>query len=254
MGQVGFVPVKLNMKMKNFAVLTALSFAMALVAVGCIKRPDGSISWIRESAVPAPGPSDSSGPKTAAGPITPVVNPQPSNPPPVGPTRPLPPTNPIPEDTNVVRAPGSATTPIVAATTNAPVAEIPLPTRIDPSAYTSDTEKFRGQTVYFEFDMSAVRASEKPKVEAVAEYLKANPNAKLEIEGHADERGTDQYNLSLSERRALSVRETLSALGVSADRVSTLPLGESQPAVAGHNEEAWSKNRRGVFVLFIPKQ
>ena len=71
--------------------------------------------------------------------------------------------------------------------------------------------------------------------------------------GHCDERGTEQYNLSLGERRALAVREYLVTAGIQPDRAFTISYGESRPAVPGHNEAAWSKNRRGVFVLLTPK-
>jgi peptidoglycan-associated lipoprotein len=72
------------------------------------------------------------------------------------------------------------------------------------------------------------------------------------VEGHCDERGTEGYNLSLGERRALAVRTYLVNLGISADRVYTISFGEARPAVDGHTEAAWSKNRRGEFILLLP--
>ncbi len=116
-----------------------------------------------------------------------------------------------------------------------------------------DREMFRGNTVYFDFDKSAVKKGpETTKVLAVAEYLKAHADAKLEIEGHCDERGTEGYNLSLGERRALSVREILLNNGVAAEKVTTVSYGEARPADPGHDEAAWGKNRRSEFVLLLP--
>ncbi|MBI2925668.1 MAG: peptidoglycan-associated lipoprotein Pal [Verrucomicrobia bacterium] len=116
-----------------------------------------------------------------------------------------------------------------------------------------DRQKFKEQTVYFDFDRAAVRPAEKTKVEFVATYLKGNPTNKLRVEGHCDERGTEEYNRALGERRALSLREYLINLGIGADRIITISYGEDRPAVPGQDESAWSKNRRGEFVLLLPK-
>ena len=119
--------------------------------------------------------------------------------------------------------------------------------------YTPNPERFAANTVYFEFDRATIKPSETGKIEEVAKYLQANPMHAVQIEGHCDERGTEQYNLSLGERRALSVREYLVTAGIQPDRVFTISYGESRPAEPGHNEAAWAKNRRGVFVLLTPK-
>ncbi len=115
-----------------------------------------------------------------------------------------------------------------------------------------DRAMFSGNTVYFDFDKSVVKKSELAKVGAVAEYLKANGQSKLLVEGHCDERGTDGYNLALGERRALAVRDQLINLGVGGERVSTISYGESRPADLGHDNAAWAKNRRGEFILLTP--
>ena len=117
----------------------------------------------------------------------------------------------------------------------------------------ADRVHFKSETVYFDFDRSVVKASEKGKVETVANYFKDHPTEKLQIEGHCDERGTEEYNRALGERRALAVREYLVNLGVAADRIFTLSWGEDKPADPGHDEAAWSKNRRGEFILLKPK-
>jgi peptidoglycan-associated lipoprotein len=116
-----------------------------------------------------------------------------------------------------------------------------------------DENFFDPNTVYFDFDKSTVKASERVKVEEVALYLKGDKDKKLLIEGHCDERGTEEYNRALGERRALSLREYLTNLGISPDRIRTLSYGEDRPAVPGNSEAAWSKNRRGRFILLKPK-
>ncbi len=116
-----------------------------------------------------------------------------------------------------------------------------------------DRSVFASDTVYFDFDRSTIKASETSKVEAVAAYYKSNKSDKLLIEGHCDERGTEEYNRSLGDRRASKLREHLVRLGVDADRIRTLSFGEDKPAVQGHDEAAWSKNRRGEFIVLKPK-
>jgi peptidoglycan-associated lipoprotein len=117
----------------------------------------------------------------------------------------------------------------------------------DPSALAS-------QVVHFGFDTSTLKSSEKSKVAAVAEFLKSNPATAVEIEGHCDERGTEEYNRSLGERRALTVREELVHLGIEPNRVDTVSFGEDRPANPDHNEAAWRENRRGEFILLTPPQ
>jgi len=116
-----------------------------------------------------------------------------------------------------------------------------------------DRSVFANDTVYFDYDRSTVKSSERGKVENVAGHLKGNRANKLLIEGHCDERGTEEYNRALGERRALSLREYLVRLGVDADRVRTISYGEDKSASPGHDEAAWSKNRRGEFILLKPK-
>ncbi|UCD48385.1 MAG: peptidoglycan-associated lipoprotein Pal [Deltaproteobacteria bacterium] len=105
------------------------------------------------------------------------------------------------------------------------------------------------ENIHFDFDKSFIRNDAKPTLQSVADYMKKNPDAKLQIEGHCDERGTPEYNIALGQRRADSAMKYLTNLGVAGDRVSTITYGEEKPADPGHNEAAWAKNRRGVFVL-----
>jgi len=118
---------------------------------------------------------------------------------------------------------------------------------------TQDREKFKADTVYFDFDRATVKASEEGKLQDVANYFKNNSTDVLIIEGNCDERGTEKYNLSLGDRRALAVREYLANLGMDPQRIRTVTYGASKPVDPGHNEEAWKKNRRGDLVLVTPK-
>jgi peptidoglycan-associated lipoprotein len=103
--------------------------------------------------------------------------------------------------------------------------------------------------VYFDYDSAQVKPSERPAIEAAAEYLRKNASLAVVVEGHCDERGSAEYNLALGERRALAVRAYLVGLGVDAARVQTRSFGEERPADPGHEDAAWSRNRRGEFVL-----
>lgn len=104
------------------------------------------------------------------------------------------------------------------------------------------------QTVYFDFDSYRISSAGRDAVRANASWLKANSSATVQIEGHCDERGTTEYNLALGDRRANAVRDALVKAGVARNRLSTISYGEERPADPGHDESAWSKNRRGQFV------
>ncbi len=103
--------------------------------------------------------------------------------------------------------------------------------------------------IYFDFDKSFIREDAKPALAKVADYLKKNPAAKVQIEGHCDERGTAEYNMALGARRAESAKKYLASLGVKAAVLSTVSYGKEKPLDPGHTEDAWAKNRRGHFVL-----
>ncbi len=128
-----------------------------------------------------------------------------------------------------------------------------VPEDVDPEFnMRRDTNFFKAYTVYFDFDKSNIKSSERAKIESVAKHLKAEPTHKVKIEGNCDERGTEGYNLALGERRALAIRKYLIDLGIAADRIGTISYGESRPVAEGHNEAAWKLNRRGDFVLLLP--
>jgi peptidoglycan-associated lipoprotein len=145
---------------------------------------------------------------------------------------------------------GETTTPSTTTTTK-PGEGIPQ-NFTDRSQWPRNEEIFKSDTVHFDFDSSVVKAGEKSKVEAVADYLKSNASNAVEIQGHCDERGTEEYNRSLGERRALALREELVRLGIEPNRIDTISYGKDRPEDPGHDDAAWQKNRRGVFILLTP--
>jgi peptidoglycan-associated lipoprotein len=117
----------------------------------------------------------------------------------------------------------------------------------------ADYQTLASDTVYFEFDKSTISGDERGKLEAVSEWLKANPGHSLFLAGHADKRGTPEYNRALGERRALAVREYLVGLGLPAASLYTNSYGSDRPAVDGDTEEAYAKNRRVEIGVITPK-
>ena len=112
-----------------------------------------------------------------------------------------------------------------------------------------EIQVFESENIYFNYDRSELLPAAKAILVKKATWLRANPKYKIRIGGHCDERGTNQYNLALGERRANAAWKFLNALGVSGDRLSTISYGEERPANSGHNEGAWAKNRRDEFKL-----
>ena len=105
------------------------------------------------------------------------------------------------------------------------------------------------KTVYFGYDSTDLSEEARQVIVGNANWMKSHPNWKIRIEGHCDERGTVEYNLSLGERRAGAVRDYLSSLGIDASRVRIVSYGKERPADPGHGESAWGKNRRGEFFV-----
>jgi peptidoglycan-associated lipoprotein len=112
-----------------------------------------------------------------------------------------------------------------------------------------DLEATAGNKIFFNTDKSDITPEARQILQRQADWLKRYPNVTVTVEGHADERGTREYNLALGERRATSVKNVLVALGIPANRVSTISYGKERPAVVGSNEQAWAQNRRGVTVV-----
>jgi peptidoglycan-associated lipoprotein len=114
-------------------------------------------------------------------------------------------------------------------------------------------DTLNADTVYFAFDSSTIPAQEQGKLEAVSDWMKNNPGSRLFLAGHADKRGTPEYNRALGERRADAVREYLVGLGLSAGSLYTNSYGSDRPAVDGDTEEAYAKNRRVQIGLITSK-
>lgn len=125
--------------------------------------------------------------------------------------------------------------------------------RTRPSQFTGEAlaakNRFENEDVYFNYDSSELDGAAMEVLRAKAGWLKINQWAEIVIEGHCDERGTAEYNLALGERRAESARKFLSTSGIAGDRLNTVSYGEERPVVTGHDESAWSKNRRAHFVI-----
>jgi peptidoglycan-associated lipoprotein len=116
------------------------------------------------------------------------------------------------------------------------------------SDFTNPGRNGYADRVFFDLDQHDIRPDQEANVRAWAEWLKAHPGAAFMVEGHADERGTREYNLGLGARRATSIKNMLVSLGIESGRVRTLSYGKERPAEAGSSEDAWAKNRRGVAV------
>ena len=123
----------------------------------------------------------------------------------------------------------------------------------DPSLYEPVATPAGVYPVFFRYNESAIPAGELSKVDAVAALLQQTEGLVVLVEGNCDERGTNEYNMSLGEFRAQAVRERLAAAGVSADRVQTVSYGEEKPAAFGHDEASWAQNRRAEFGFYKAK-
>jgi peptidoglycan-associated lipoprotein len=113
----------------------------------------------------------------------------------------------------------------------------------------AEAEGFEPQPIYFDFDRSSIRDEARAVLEKTGSYLKENSGIHIRIEGNCDERGTNEYNLALGERRANSAKLFLVSLGISPDRIRIISYGEERPLAPGSSEEAWAKNRRDDFVV-----
>lgn len=218
-------------------VLGALALAGLLVATGCARRTQTTTS---PELAPTPAPVAAATPAPA-----PVATPEPAAPAPTpAPVAAAPTPAPLaPEPV----APAPAPAPIAAAPTPAPAAPAPTPAPVAPAPVTE--RRARLDVVYFDFDKADLRADARAVLEANAEWLRRNPSARVQVEGHCDERGSVQYNLALGERRAESAKRYLESLGVASSRLSTISYGEERPADPRSIEEAWAKNRRAEFIV-----
>ena len=106
-----------------------------------------------------------------------------------------------------------------------------------------------GDRVFFETDSSVIRADQRPVLQRQAGWMQQFPQTSVQVEGHADERGTREYNLALGQRRANAARDVLVAGGTAGARIATISYGKDRPAALGSTEDAWAQNRRAVTVV-----
>jgi peptidoglycan-associated lipoprotein len=135
----------------------------------------------------------------------------------------------------------AATAPAVAPVpepTPAPVPVVAVDPLNDPASILAK------RSVYYPFDVSAVQEADKPIILAHAKYLSEHPDRKVRVEGNADERGSNEYNLALGQRRAEGVKKMLELGGAKASQIETISYGEEKPMATGHDEASWSQNRR----------
>lgn len=217
---------------KLFARLLPVLLIVAIGATGCNRKPRwGTVLGARPAGVPEDGMAGGKNGRPGGGPNL---------------------------DGTPIR-PGPGFDPNAGAVTSTPVDPGQIGTegshsRTEFDNTDPDASKFAAQTVYFDFDKYNIKPGEVEKIRTVATHMKANASHLLEVDGHCDERGTEEYNRALGERRAQAIREFLAREGVAADRVRTISFGEDKPADPSHNESAWSKNRRGEFILLLPRK
>jgi peptidoglycan-associated lipoprotein len=122
------------------------------------------------------------------------------------------------------------------------------PVTTDPTAGNQGGPQNVARLIYFDFDSYTVKPEYQQLVDAHARYMRANPNRRVALEGHTDERGGREYNLALGQRRAEAVRRALTLLGVNDNQVEAVSFGKEKPAAAGSDEAAWAQNRRVEIV------
>ena len=243
--------------MKRFDLLKLLAVGLifTVATTGCRSRTKGLTPIPGGAGKTGPGIVDDTPPKATYTPstvYTPPANVRPTPPPPTYPntdgTRVTPSTPPSSTDfpTGGNRPPTDNTS---RNTTGISAAD-----RADFEGMLKDASLFKNNTILFDFDSAVIKDKQRSKIEAVAAFLKTTTSNKLLVEGHCDERGTEEYNRALGERRALAVREYLVRLGIQGSRIRTISYGFDRPVDNGHNEAAWTKNRRGEFIVLMPRQ
>jgi len=129
-----------------------------------------------------------------------------------------------------------------------PPAPVPTPPP-GPSISQQAFQEFQNQDIYFDFDKYDLRTDARTTLDRKASFLNQNSSVRVQVEGHCDERGTNEYNMALGERRANAAKQYLTTAGISAGRLSTISYGEERPLDPGHTEAAWARNRRAHFVV-----
>lgn len=134
--------------------------------------------------------------------------------------------------------------PVPAAKVEAPAAAPAEPARVAVDPLDDPANILAKRSVYYPFDVAAVQDADKPIVQAHAKYLSEHPNRKVRLEGNCDERGSNEYNLGLGQRRADGVKKMLELGGAKEGQLDAISYGEEKPRASGHNEASWSQNRR----------
>ena len=129
----------------------------------------------------------------------------------------------------------------------------PLPTDLNLDNFNQNRQELAAHIIHFDFDSALVKSGDQGNISAVAAYLGSNTRVALLVEGHCDERGTEEYNRSLGSKRASNAREALIAAGADGNRITTATFGEDKPVATGQDESSWSQNRRGEFIVLTPK-
>ncbi|GFO53029.1 peptidoglycan-associated lipoprotein [Geomonas sp. Red276] len=200
-------------------------FAGALLCGGCAKK-----DVVKPEEAPA----------AQAAPVTPAPAEQPKAVEQVKPTPKPPEQAPQVAETPAAEAPVSSEAPKTVAREQAAAGE---------AGQAAGEMRMDLKTVYFAFDSSDLSAETRDALSKNAEILNKNPGMKIRIEGNCDERGSDEYNMALGERRAKSAKDYLVNLGIAPDRITVISYGEEKPVDQGHDEAAWAKNRRDDFVI-----
>jgi peptidoglycan-associated lipoprotein len=195
-------------------VMLASLLVLSVVLVGCAKRPATT-----QAAAPAPTGAAATTPGATTAAAQPSSGGAPS---------------------------GGGTTSSGGATTPAPAPAAPTTARPAPSEFTAVADL---KDIHFDFDKYDIRPSDAKTLDGNASWLKSNPNHLVLIEGHCDERGTNEYNLALGERRAKSTMNYLVSQGVQASRITIISYGEERPTCSQKTEECWAKNRRAHFLV-----
>ena len=136
----------------------------------------------------------------------------------------------------------------VAATTSPPVVTEVAETKMEVSPLKDPNNILSKRSIYFDFDQYVVKPAYRAIIEAHAKYLASHPEASIRIEGNADDRGSREYNLSLGQKRAVAVKETVNLLGVQDKQIETISNGEEKPKATGENDASWAENRRADIV------
>ena len=224
------------MKRAAFLPLATLTLLAVLAVTGCRTKGPKNITPIpgeRTAVTPRVGETDPT--RLATG--NPTTPPQP--PITLPPGNPGYPNNPVRPETIPTPPPSFPKDPPIPFNPND---NLPSPEMI--GNHLADRAAFAANTIHFDYDKAIVKASELGKLQPVISALKGQPQNNLQVEGHCDERGTEEYNRALGERRALAIRAQLIKSGIAPSRISTTSFGEDKPAALGHDEAAWAKNRR----------